>query len=559
MTPTPAIPATPANPEAPAGPAPAAAMGRAAFRGSFWMMFNALATRFASLGAQVLLGKWLAQADFGVYGVAMSMSALAGVLRDGGVRPYLVKEHARHEELVGPVFYIAMTFNTLTALVLAGLAQVSSFWTDDPQKAHDVRNVLYVIAACQILNTPGAMLQAKLMGRMQFGIVSMLTGISAMIRFGGAVLLAGLFGEKLGALSFVLPLPVCALFEWAGFWWYNREKLWTRSPRLEMWAGMLTKTSWILLGSFAIAMINWGNNPALSGASKDLDLVAIYFFAYNIVAQVGILLSANVGQVLVPAFTRLVHEPERLRAGVLRAVRQIMLLAGPLSLGLAVTFPPLEKLLWHGRWERSADAVRVMGMLYPLTVSLAVPLSLQQAMGRFRAWALGMILVGVLTVGAALGVGLWYHAQVGTLPAEATFGDDPAGLAAAQAALATRTVWATRVALAAGVLGSLAALGYAAVILRDAGAKRRQTIGSALPAWLLSLIAAAPVMWLDSHTFLPWPALPRFLVTGTIFVALFALLARVVIPSHLRELMATMPARVRPFLARALLLSEPGA
>jgi O-antigen/teichoic acid export membrane protein len=495
------------------------------------MVFNAIATRFLSLAATVLLGRWLLTSDFGVYGLAMSpMAAMAGVLRDGGVRQLLVREHHRHDELVGTAFYMALAFNTLTGAALALLSSFSSFWTDDPAKATDVARVLLVIAICQPLNTPGAMLQAKLLGGMRFGPVSLIAGISACIRFGGAIVLAGFWPDALGALAFVLPLPACAIFEWIGFWYFNRERIWSRAAEPARWKGLLAKSVWILVGSFAIAMLNWGANPALAATSKDLDLVAVYFFAYNIVIQVGIVLSANIGQVLVPAFSRLIAEPDRLRAATLRAIRQLMLVAAPLSLGLAVTFPPLERLLWSGRWERAADAVRVMGLLYPFVVTLVVPLSLLQARASFRTWAMVITISGGLSMaGACLG---------GVL------------LAGSPDAV-SNIAWLT------GLLGGASSFAATLAIGRTRGIALRDSISATLPAWVLAAIAALPVIGLDDLVISRWHPVPRFFITGTVFTLLFVLLARVCVTSHLREWLASAPARVRPLASRLLLL--PGA
>lgn len=510
--------------------ATAAPLGRSAFRGSIWMVFNAIATRFLSLAATVLLGRWLLTSDFGVYGLAMSMSAMAGVLRDGGVRQLLVREHHRHDELVGSAFYMALAFNTLTGAALALLANFSSFWTDDPSKATDVARVLLVIAICQPLNTPGAMLQARLLGGMRFGPVSFLAGISACIRFGGAILLAGFWADELGALAFVLPLPACAVFEWIGFWYFNRERMWSRSPEPARWRGLLAQSVWILVGSFAIAMLNWGANPALAATSKDLDLVAVYFFAYNIVIQVGIILSANIGQVLVPAFSRLLAEPDRLRAATLRALRQLMLVAAPLSLGLAVTFPPLERILWEGRWERAADAVRVMGLLYPFVVTLVVPLSLLQARGNFRTWAAVITVSGGLSMaGACLG-GVLFAGTPGA---------------------ATNIAWLT------GILGGASAFVATMVIGVKRGIPLGDSISATLPAWVLAAAASLPVIGLDDSVLSHWHPIPRFFATGAVFTLIFALLTRACLESHLREWLASAPARVRPLVSRLLLL--PGA
>ena len=64
---------------------------------------------------------------------------------------------------------------------------------------------------------------------------------------------------------------------------------------------------------------------------------------------------------------------------VLRALRMLMLVAAPMSLGLVAVFSPLESLIWHGRWAESVVPVQVISVCYPLNVALGVPMSLQLA------------------------------------------------------------------------------------------------------------------------------------------------------------------------------------
>lgn len=512
------------HPEAPAPP-----LGKAAFRGTSWMIFNALATRVTGLLATILLGIWLTQGDFGIYGIAISIAALTAVLREGGVRQYLVSEHRRHDELVGPVFYMALFFNLLNAAVLVGMARFAGLWTDDPAQAEKIAMLLYVAAISAPLGTPGAILQARLMGNLQFGAVSAINSFSALIRYGGAIILAWRFADRLGPLALILSLPVCALFEWVAFSVVNREPLWSRRPEVSRWWSLLAHTKWILLGSLAIVLVNWAPNLALSAVTRDTDLVGVYFMAFNIVVQISFLVSANVGTVLLPAFSKITSEPERLKSAILKAVRQVMLLAGPMSLGLAVIFPPLESLVWRGRWESAAAAVRVLGYAYPFTVLLAVPLAAQQASGHFKQWALGLLAIGLVSVGAAALGGALFHGH---------------------AAAAERVAWCT------GLSGAAMGLGWTVSIAHRRGIPAPTTIASALPAWMLSVAAAIPVIWFDGRVLESVAPAVRLVSSGGLFTLLFVILARVLIPRHMHEALAMAPAAVSRSCRRAFMLPE---
>lgn len=498
-----------------ASPGKATALGGQVLRGSFWMVFNSVVTRIASLLAIVFLGKWLSDHDFGVYGLAMSISALAGVLRDGGVRQILLQRQGEYANLIGPIFWMAFAFNTATGIILAGLAPVLAHAYNEPE----TMKLLLIIAAAQVMSTPGVIMQSRLMIELRFRDVSMIQAVSGTIRFCGSILLAWI---GLGPLSFVLPLPACALLEWAWSWVLTRETLWGRRAEVKRWGGFFALSVWTLLGTFGIALINWGTNPAIKFLGISTDIVGVYFFAYQIVVQVGILISSNVNQVLFSVMAKIAGDTERLAQAALRSLHQVMLLGAALSVGLAVTFAPLESLIWTGHKAAAVVPVLWLGAMYPLSVALVVPLSVQQARGRFRSWAVGLILtacvslttaiVGAKLTGSASGVAAWN--SIGT---------------------------------------SAATLVYALAILRGLGVGIGRILGAALPAWILAVIAGVGG-WEADRLLAAQHPLVRFLACGTSFTLLFVVLVRVLLVSHVRDTVGVLPGRLRFLATRVLVL-----
>jgi O-antigen/teichoic acid export membrane protein len=508
-------------------------MGGAVVRGSFWMFLNTGVTRAASLAATIVLGRLLDDHAWGIYALAMSVAAIAGTFRDGGVRHLLLQRQTEYDTLVGPVFWLALAFNTGVALVLCGLAPLIAQAAGEPQAA----TLMYVIAASLPLSTPGIIMQARLSIDLRFREVGLIQSVSGIVRFGGAIALA-LAG--IGPLAFVLPLVACALLEWALAWRATHERLWSRPPAASRWGGMLAASSWIMLGALGVSVINWGSNLAVQ-PFVDTETVGAYFFAFQIVVQVGILLSSNLNAVLFPALAKIVDQRDRLAGAAARALRQVMLLAAPMAMGLGVTFPALEGLLFAGAKRASVDAVLVQGATYAFAVLLAVPLSVQQARGRFRSWALGLMLTGAAGLAAAA-MGAAIHRS-------------PLGIAA----------WA-------GVCTAITGLAYALVTLARIGVPIRTTLASALPSYAASLAAGAIAWWIDTRLAAPGPdVLPAFVpaslraatfevlrlgIVGGVFSAAFALAARLVLHDHVREALSLLPARVRPLAQRLMRVRE---
>ncbi len=516
-------------------PRPAPALGGAVVRGSFWMFLNTGVTRAASLAATIVLGRLLDDHAWGIYALAMSVAAIAGTFRDGGVRHLLLQRQKEYETLVGPVFWLALAFNTGVALVLCGLAPLIAKAAGEPQAA----TLMYVIAASLPLSTPGIIMQARLSIDLRFREVGLIQSASGIVRFGGAIALA-LAG--VGPLAFVIPIVACALLEWALAWRATRERLWSRPPATSRWGSMLAASVWIMLGALGISVINWGSNLAVQ-PFVPTEVVGAYFFAFQIVVQVGILLSSNLNAVLFPALAKIVDQRDRLAGAAARALRQVMLLAAPMAMGLGVTFPALEGLLFGGAKRASVDAVLVQGATYAFAVLLAVPLSVQQARGRFRSWAFGLIVTGAAGLGAAA-MGAAIH-------------QSPVGIAA----------WA-------GVFAAISGLTYALITLGRIGVPARITLSSALPSYAASLACGAIAWWIDTRLAAAGPGvLPAFVpqairaqtfevvrlgIVGGVFSATFALAARVFLHDHVREALSLLPARVRPLARRLMRVREVG-
>jgi PST family polysaccharide transporter len=69
-----------------------------------------------------------------------------------------------------------------------------------------------------------------------------------------------------------------------------------------------------------------------------------------------------VGQVAFPAFARVQFEPERLRTGLLRALRLIALVITPLGLGLAVVAEPFITAVYGERWEPAVEVMQLLAI-----------------------------------------------------------------------------------------------------------------------------------------------------------------------------------------------------
>ena len=65
--------------------------------GMLWATFGTLASKFASLAAQLVLGWVLSKEDFALYAIAISWSTIVLALRNGGTQRLLIQQGSKYE------------------------------------------------------------------------------------------------------------------------------------------------------------------------------------------------------------------------------------------------------------------------------------------------------------------------------------------------------------------------------------------------------------------------------------------------------------------------------
>ena len=467
-------------------------------------MVNAGFAKLFGFIAQIAMGWLLNQNDFGLYAIAVSVSAFTSLLSDTGLRNLLIQRHKEFDLLEGPIFWLSLALNTSAALVLVAIAPLVAHAYGEPT----LLMILLFSALATVLGTPPAVLSAKLRVNLQFKALSLIQIGSSCLRYGCMVLLAWL---GYGPLSFVVPLVFTNLFEGLATWSLTRTSPWRKPIGIGRWSETLRETKWILVGAFSVGILNNGLYLAL-GSFVPKTVVGIYFFAYQIIVQIGILLSHNLFQVLFPVFTQLAQDPVRSRFAIERSLCVVMVLAS-LSLVLIPLYGPLEQLVWHGKWSDTVRPVQILCAFYPISVLLSVAMATQAARGQFRLSALMIFTLAVGTIGAGL--------------TGAYFGGTAASIA-----------------LGSGLFTFFGSLAYLVITLRMSELPIIPVVTSLLQMWFTAVVAAGGSLLLDL-LLQNQPSALRLLVSPSFFLLIFGIILRVVMPDRLREIIPVMPIRVR--------------
>jgi len=379
-------------------------------RGFSKLTISTVASKLLAFASQIVLGRILLKADFGLFAIASGVTLLLRAFQDAGIREVLVQIGDDDlQRLAGPLFWFATAVNLATALTLLLIAEPAS----DLYEQAGVTGLLQLSAVWIAISSPWAYFTARLWRDMRFGALAIVNVTWAAIQYGGAVILAL---DDFGAASFVAPMPVAAVVCGALAGLLVREQPWRSSPRWNLWRELAGRARWIVLGSLAFAVFLQGDYLVL-GAVIPVAALGVYFFAYQLSSQLGVLFGSNLHGVLVPTLSRLTGNAESMARSVIRALSVLSTALSGSCLLLAAVFPSLENILWSGRWDAAVLPMQILAVGIPLRGLFDVVNAALLAQGDFKLLSLFQL---------AQGLGLMIVAA----GASALFGDVPAITAA---------------------------------------------------------------------------------------------------------------------------------
>jgi O-antigen/teichoic acid export membrane protein len=349
--------------------------GAKALVGMSWMFAGSMLSRLVTLAGQVVLGWLLLADDFGAYAFAISVAGVVAAVRNGGTAQVIVQRGSEYAQHSGLFFKYSLAFNLVAMLAL--LAIGIPMWAGGSPAGL----ILCSMAIAIPLGTPSVLFKAKLTIDGRFQEVARIGLWSAVLWQASIVFFAWL---GWGALSFVVPPLLQALYENVAGWSYVRQlPHFEQKQTWEKYLHLFRETRWLMLSAAMLA-------PATSGTYfmvamlHDVATTGIYFFAFQLVVAFGTPIYGAVESVLPSIFVKM--EPDRTRqvATYVRAIKAALLVGLPAAAIFSLVIPDVMHFLWQGKWDVAAPLVQVLAACVPAWIVVAIVRSLVEARGLWR-------------------------------------------------------------------------------------------------------------------------------------------------------------------------------
>ena len=378
-------------------PAAAPSLTHQTTRGFAWMAAQSIAAKAITAVGQIVLAWYLVKEDFGLAAVAYMFSTVPTLVQQGGIKEVLIRRHGRFHLWANSAFWMSMALGVAGGVIMALIAPLAAHWYDDPRLA----GLTLLIAVLFPLDSLSIVPLASIYGQMRFRFAASLSLGQAILQTGLAALLAA---NGFGAYSLVLPRLFVAIATAVVCWWLAPARIHAR-PQFNRWKWLAVDGGLVIGGSACDMALTFGGYLILS-VMYGLEMVGLFYFAFNLSLQTFVLITQSLSGVLFPALNTLHEQPGRQAAAFLRAVRALAVVMFPACFMQAALTDPAIRLLFDEKWIEAIPLLQALSIGMAARGVGAPAVALLQAQNRFRTRFL-LSLVSVLVFAVLATLGAW--------------------------------------------------------------------------------------------------------------------------------------------------------
>lgn len=380
-------------------------LAKVSAQGLVAMAWVVLASKFSSLVGQWILGYYLLPEDFGILAIITVAHLMTAGFREVGLNQQLMAVRDNFFSKARPLLISAHFINAAGMLLLLMCAPIFCYVYDDWR----LLPILIGLTTIIPLNTTVIAYRAKLNIDFKFRTIAKIEALSVLVAnvflataaYLGATVFSYLVSQVATTLALVLMYRAAA----------------GAIPKGEAFTGVFFRKTfdeakWLALSAYASSLSLRGDYFALGFVLTKVGL-GIYYFGFQLVASTVQLLGTGMNQVLLPVFSAIRNDPQRVTLAFMKSLRLLAFASGGMCLGLLYWSPWLVDLLWSGKWNNAIIVAQLITISIPFRMA-ASPLgsSVLEALSLYKNRFILTFLDGVFVVIFAL-IGAYWDGYVG--------------------------------------------------------------------------------------------------------------------------------------------------
>lgn len=342
-------------------------------RGVFWSAVAKWGDRGLTFLVFFVLVRLLDPEDFGLVAMASALIAFMRVFIDQGMTESIIQMQNLDDEHLDSAFWLSITMGVGFCVSGIALAGPIAFFFEDK------RLVTVIMAFCPVFLLVALTTVQEAILRRSLNLKALaLRSLIARAVGGASGVAAALYG--LGVWSLVIQNLVGAATAVVVLWSVSSWKPGIRFS-VQKWKEM-AKFGVNIIGVRLLSAMDGNIDSLLIGKFLGPVALGYYTVAFRLIRMTITTLNGVANDVLFPVFSKLQHDPEKLKQGVCSALKYLALFAFPVFLGLSVTAPEIVEGVFGGEWTPSIVPMQILAIGGLVISIVGICRSLILAMGK---------------------------------------------------------------------------------------------------------------------------------------------------------------------------------
>ncbi len=365
-------------------------------RGAVWSVLGTLLLRLANISITAVVAHILDPHDFGVFAVALTAYTIISALGQGGVASCLMRADLDIDTLAPTM----VTVSLMTGVIFAGGLAIFARQIASALGSVDGTDPIRVMAVVLFLEAAFAVPWSQLTRDFKQNKLFLANAIS-LVPSTAALLLLAKSGD--GAMAFAWSRVITTFV--GGCVMVASVPKWYRPG--------ITRSGLAVFFTFGIPLVGVGFvnyvllnvDYALIGHLLGAVALGVYVLAFNVSSWPAGLVGGAVGNISMPAFSRVKHDPDLLKDAVTRSLRAVSLIVLPMCGLMMVLARPLVLTLYGAKWIASSEALSILSIYGAISVIGILFGNILAGLGKVKAMlAVQLLWLGALVPAMVIGV-----------------------------------------------------------------------------------------------------------------------------------------------------------
>lgn len=346
-------------------------------KGFSWVGFYRITNRVVVVVRTAILARILTPSQFGVFGIATLLLSFLEIFTETGINTVLIQEKSNIKKYIDTAWVISIIRGTLMSGVIFLVAPLISNFFNAPDSLRLIRLISIAPLIKGFINPSEIVFQKELQFNKDFWLRSSVFLSESVIAIIYALitrtadslvwgLIAGAVAEVVITNVFIRPRPKLM---------FDKKKV----------RSIFNRGKWVTLAGIFTYFTQEGDDMVVARVLNE-SFLGLYQVAYKISTLPLTEIAEVAHKVSFPIYTKIIHDPKRLRKAFLRLTVILTLLIVPLGITIYAYPDLIIKILLGDNWLAAADVLRVLAVFGVIRAITALPNPLFLAIGK-QEWA----------------------------------------------------------------------------------------------------------------------------------------------------------------------------